>query len=214
MFVIVSSGGSVQRPVQDSVSPFVEPRRREFAAEGHTVAPRIKPTVVSRPPTEDRLVEHAHSSDATASAPRSSRRPRGILPSRTAYLITENTADAEDAARSADEGVAHVHASAAQHHFASLLRSSPTRRATERRGGGPLARTSPARHPLNYVPQLPSERRSVYPQKKALAPERRTSSSPHLSRLTRTDRLVLLSPATCSTSPGDGRVLLAQAPDE
>ena len=53
--------------------------------------------MVSRPPTEDELVERARGGDAAAFA--ALVRPREEIAFRTAYLITRNAADAEDAAQ-------------------------------------------------------------------------------------------------------------------
>jgi len=53
--------------------------------------------VVSRPPTEDELVERARDGDATAFAALA--RNHQEIAFRTAYLITRNAADAEDAAQ-------------------------------------------------------------------------------------------------------------------
>ena len=54
--------------------------------------------MVSRPPTEDELVERARDGDATAFA--ALVRDHKEIAFRTAYLITRNAADAEDAAQS------------------------------------------------------------------------------------------------------------------
>ena len=53
--------------------------------------------MVSRPPTEDHLVEQARRGDAAAFA--ALVRPHEEIAFRTAYLITRNAADAEDAAQ-------------------------------------------------------------------------------------------------------------------
>ena len=53
--------------------------------------------MVSRPPTEDELVERARDGDATAFAELV--RDHQEIAFRTAYLITRNAADAEDAAQ-------------------------------------------------------------------------------------------------------------------
>jgi RNA polymerase sigma factor (sigma-70 family) len=55
--------------------------------------------VVSRPPTEDELVERARDGDTTAFAALA--RNHQEIAFRTAYLITRNAADAEDAAQTA-----------------------------------------------------------------------------------------------------------------
>ena len=52
---------------------------------------------MSRPPTEDELVERARDGDATAFA--ALVRDHQEIAFRTAYLITRNAADAEDAAQ-------------------------------------------------------------------------------------------------------------------
>ena len=60
--------------------------------------------MVSRPPTEDELVERARGGDGAAFA--SLVRAHEEIAFRTAYLITRNAADAEDAAQ---EGFVKAH---------------------------------------------------------------------------------------------------------
>jgi RNA polymerase sigma-70 factor (ECF subfamily) len=142
--------------------------------------------VVSRPPTEDELVERARGGDAAAFA--ALVRDHEEIAFRTAYLIARNAADAEDAAQAA--------LVSAWRALPRFRRGSPLRpwllaivanearnrrRATGRREGLALR----AAHELLSGGAAPS------PEGRVLAAEERAELLAALDRLSEDDRLVL-----------------------
>ena len=138
---------------------------------------------MSRPPREDELVERARGGDADAFAALVSEHEE--IAFRTAYLITRNAADAEDAAQT---GL--VKAWRAPPRFRpgapcgpGSSPSSPTRHAT---GGG---RRAAARARRTH--ELPSGGAAPSPEGRVLAAEQRAELLAALERLREEDRLVL-----------------------
>ena len=142
--------------------------------------------MVSRPPTEDELVERARDGDATAFA--ALVRDHQEIAFRTAYLITRNAADAEDAAQ--------IGLTKAWRALPRFRRGAPLRpwllaivanearnrrRAEGRREG--LA--------LRAAHELPSGDAAPSPEGRAIAAEERAELLAALERLSDDDRLVL-----------------------
>jgi len=142
--------------------------------------------VVSRPPTEDELVERARGGDAAAFA--ALVRDHEEIAFRTAYLIARNAADAEDAAQ--------VGLTKAWRALPRFRRGAPfrpwlltivanearnRRRAAGRREG--LA--------LRAAHELPSGDAAPSPEGRALAAEERTALLAALEQLSEDDRTVL-----------------------
>jgi RNA polymerase sigma factor (sigma-70 family) len=142
--------------------------------------------VVSRPPTEDELVERARGGDATAFA--ALVRDHEEIAFRTAYLIARNAADAEDAAQ--------VGLTKAWRALPRFRRGAPfrpwllaivanearnRRRAAGRREG--LA--------LRAAHELPSGGAAPSPEGRAVAAEERAELVAALERLNEDDRAVL-----------------------
>jgi RNA polymerase sigma-70 factor (ECF subfamily) len=142
--------------------------------------------VVSRPPTEDELVERARDGDATAFAALA--RNHQEIAFRTAYLITRNAADAEDAAQ--------IGLTKAWRALPRFRRGAPLRpwllaivanearnrrRAEGRREG--LA--------LRAAHELPSGDAAPSPEGRAIAAEERATLLAALEQLSDDDRLVL-----------------------
>ena len=142
--------------------------------------------MVSRPPTEDELVERARNGDANAFA--ALVRDHQEIAFRTAYLIARNAADAEDAAQ--------VGLTNAWRALPRFRRGAPfrpwllaivanearnRRRAAGRREG--LA--------LRAAHELPSGGAAPSPEGRVLAAEERAELLAALERLTDADRLVL-----------------------
>jgi RNA polymerase sigma-70 factor (ECF subfamily) len=142
--------------------------------------------VVSRPPTQDELVEQARRGDATAFA--ALVRDHEEIAFRTAYLIARNAADAEDAAQ--------VGLTNAWRALPRFRRGAPfrpwllaivanearnRRRAAARRDG--LA--------LRAAHELPSGDAAPSPEGRVLAAEQRAELLGALERLSEDDRLVL-----------------------
>ncbi len=142
--------------------------------------------MVSRPPTEDELVERARGGDAAAFA--ALVRDHEEIAFRTAYLITRNAADAEDAAQ--------IGLTKAWRALPRFRRGAPLRpwlltivanearnrrRAEGRRDG--LA--------LRAAHELPSGDAAPSPEGRALAAEDRAELVAALERLSEDDRLVL-----------------------
>jgi RNA polymerase sigma-70 factor (ECF subfamily) len=147
--------------------------------------------VVSRPPTEDELVERARRGDAAAFA--ALVRDHEEIAFRTAYLITRNAADAEDAAQ--------VGLTKAWRALARFRRGAPfrpwllaivanearnRRRAEGRREGLALRAASEL-----HVHELPSGGAAPSPEGSAIAAEERAELLAALERLSDDDRLVL-----------------------
>ena len=141
---------------------------------------------MSRPPTEDELVERARGGDGAAFA--SLVRAHEEIAFRTAYLITRNAADAEDAAQ--------VGLTKAWRALPRFRRGAPLRpwllaivanearnrrRAAGRREG--LA--------LRAAHELPSGGAAPSPEGRVLAAEQRAELLAALERLSEPDRLVL-----------------------
>jgi RNA polymerase sigma-70 factor (ECF subfamily) len=142
--------------------------------------------VVSRPPTEDELVERARGGDAAAFA--ALVRDHEEIAFRTAYLIARNAADAEDAAQAA--------LVSAWRALPRFRRGSPLRpwllaivanearnrrRAAGRRDG--LA--------LRAAHELPSGGAAPSPEGRVIADEERAELLAALEQLSDDDRLVL-----------------------
>jgi RNA polymerase sigma factor (sigma-70 family) len=142
--------------------------------------------VVSRPPTEDELVERARGGDATAFA--ALVRDHEEIAFRTAYLIARNAADAEDAAQ--------VGLTKAWRALPRFRRGAPfrpwllaivanearnRRRAAGRREG--LA--------LRAAHELPSGGAAPSPEGRTVAAEQRAELVAALDRLSEDDRTVL-----------------------
>jgi RNA polymerase sigma-70 factor (ECF subfamily) len=142
--------------------------------------------VVSRPPTQDELVESARRGDATAFA--ALVRDHEEIAFRTAYLIARNAADAEDAAQ--------VGLTNAWRALPRFRRGAPfrpwllaivanearnRRRAAGRRDG--LA--------LRAAHELPSGDAAPSPEGRVLAAEQRAELLGALERLSEDDRMVL-----------------------
>jgi RNA polymerase sigma-70 factor (ECF subfamily) len=142
--------------------------------------------VVSRPPTQDELVERARRGDATAFA--ALVRDHEEIAFRTAYLIARNAADAEDAAQ--------VGLTNAWRALPRFRRGAPfrpwllaivanearnRRRAVGRRDG--LA--------LRAAHELPSGDAAPSPEGRVLAAEQRAELLGALERLSEDDRMVL-----------------------
>ena len=142
--------------------------------------------MVSRPPTEDELVERARAGDGAAFG--TLVRDHQELAFRTAYLITRNAADAEDAAQTAL-----VKAYYALPRFrrgaplrpwllAIVANEARNRRRAEGRREGLTLR---AAH------ELPSGDAAPSPEGRAIAAEKRAALLGALERLSEDDRLVL-----------------------
>jgi RNA polymerase sigma factor (sigma-70 family) len=142
--------------------------------------------VVSRPPTEDELVERARGGDGAAFA--ALVRDHQEIAFRTAYLITRNAADAEDAAQ---VGLTKAWRALPRFRQGAPLRpwllaivaneARNRRRAEGRREGLTLR----AAH------ELPSGGAAPSPEGRALAQEQRTELLAALEELGDDDRLVL-----------------------
>jgi len=142
--------------------------------------------VVSRPPTEDELVERARGGDAGAFA--SLVRDHEEIAFRTAYLIARNAADAEDAAQvgltKAWRALPRFHRGAPFRPWLLAIVANEARnrrRAAGRREG--LA--------LRAAHELPSGGAAPSPEGSALAAEERAVLLAALERLAEADRLVL-----------------------
>jgi len=147
--------------------------------------------VVSRPPTEDELVERARGGDATAFA--ALVRDHEEIAFRTAYLIARNAADAEDAAQ-----VGLTKAWRALPRFrrgapfrpwllAIVANEARNRRRAEGRREGLTLRLASER----YVHELPSGDAAPFPEGRALAAEARAELVAALEHLSEDDRTVL-----------------------
>ena len=142
--------------------------------------------MVSRPPTEDELVERARGGDAGAFA--SLVRDHEEIAFRTAYLIARNAADAEDAAQ--------VGLTKAWRALPRFRRGAPFRPwllaivANEARN---RRRTEGRREALalRAAHELPSGGAAPSPEGSALAAEERAVLLAALERLAEDDRLVL-----------------------
>jgi len=147
--------------------------------------------VVSRPPSEDELVERARRGDGAAFG--TLVRDHQELAFRTAYLITRNAADAEDAAQTAL-----VKAYYALPRFrrgaplrpwllAIVANEARNRRRAEGRREGLTLRLASDRH----VHELPSGGAAPSPEGRALAAETRAELVAALEQLSEDDRTVL-----------------------
>jgi RNA polymerase sigma factor (sigma-70 family) len=142
--------------------------------------------VVSRPPTEDELVERARSGDADAFA--ALVRDHEEIAFRTAYLITRNAADAEDAAQigltKAWRALPRFRRGAPMRPWllAIVANEARNRRRAEGRREG-LA--------LRAAHELPSGGAAPSPEGSAIASEQREALRDALERLSDDDRLVL-----------------------
>ena len=142
--------------------------------------------MVSRPPTEDELVERARGGDAAAFA--ALVRDHEEIAFRTAYLIARNAADAEDAAQ---VGLTKAWGALARFRrgapfrpwlLAIVANEARNRRRVEGRREGLSLR---AAH------ELPSGDAAPSPEGSALAAEERAGLLAALERLSDADRLVL-----------------------
>jgi RNA polymerase sigma-70 factor (ECF subfamily) len=142
--------------------------------------------VVSRPPREDELVERARSGDADAFAALVSEHEE--IAFRTAYLITRNAADAEDAAQTglvkAWRALPRFRRGAPVRPWllAIVANEARNRRRGEGRREGVVLR---AAH------ELPSGDAAPSPEGRVLAAEQRAELLAALERLRDEDRLVL-----------------------
>ena len=146
---------------------------------------------MSRPPREDELVERARSGDAAAFA--ALVRPHEEIAFRTAYLITRNAADAEDAAQM---GLTKAWRALPRFRRGAPLRpwllaivaneARNRRRAEGRREGLALRFAS---EPPVY--EAPSGGAAPSPEGSVLAAEQRAELLAALERLREDDRLVL-----------------------
>jgi RNA polymerase sigma-70 factor, ECF subfamily len=142
--------------------------------------------VVSRPPTEDELVERARAGDAAAFA--ALVRDHQEIAFRTAYLIARNAADAEDAAQigltNAWRALPRFRPGAPFRPWLLAIVANEARnrrRAAGRREG--LA--------LRAAYELPSGGAAPSPEGRVLAAEQRAELLAALERLNDADRLVL-----------------------
>ena len=142
--------------------------------------------MVSRPPTEDELVERARGGDAAAFA--ALVRPHEEIAFRAAFLITRNAADAEDAAQ--------VGLTKAWRALPRFRRGAPVRPwlltivANEARN----RRRAEGRREglvLRAAHELPSGDAAPSPEGRALAAEQRAELLAALEQLSEDDRLVL-----------------------
>ncbi|HUQ23439.1 MAG TPA: sigma-70 family RNA polymerase sigma factor [Gaiellaceae bacterium] len=141
---------------------------------------------MSRPPTEDQLVERARGGDAAAFA--ALVRDHEEIAFRTAYLIARNAADAEDAAQAG--------LTKAWRALPRFRRGSPFRpwllaivaneARNRRRGEGRREGLA-----LQAAHELPSGDAAPSPEGRALAAEERAELLAALERLSEPDRLVL-----------------------
>jgi RNA polymerase sigma-70 factor (ECF subfamily) len=147
--------------------------------------------VVSRPPTEDELVERARGGDAAAFA--ALVRDHEEIAFRTAYLIARNAADAEDAAQ-----VGLTKAWRALPRFrrgapfrpwllAIVANEARNRRRAEGRREGLTLRLASEQH----VHELPSGDAAPSPEGRAIAAEERAELLAALERLGDDDRQIL-----------------------
>jgi RNA polymerase sigma factor (sigma-70 family) len=142
--------------------------------------------VVSRPPREDELVERARGGDAAAFA--TLVRDHQELAFRTAFLITRNAADAEDAAQ--------VGLTNAWRALPRFRRGAPVRpwllaivaneARNRRRAGGRREVLA-----LRAARELPTEAAAASPEASAIAAEQRAALLAALEELSEDDRLVL-----------------------
>ena len=155
---------------------------REPAPPGWCITRRV----VSRPPTEDELVERARGGDAGAFAALA--REHEEIAFRTAYLITRNAADAEDAAQ---QGLTKAWRALPRFRSGSPVRpwllaivanEARNRRRAEGRREGLVLR---AAH------ELPSGGAAPSPEGRLLEAEARAELLAALERLGDDDRLVL-----------------------
>ena len=156
--------------------------------------------MVSRPPTEDELVERARDGDATAFA--ALVRDHQEIAFRTAYLITRNAADAEDAAQ---VGLTKAWRALPRFRRGAPLRpwllaivanEARNRRRAEGRREGLVLR---AAH------ELPSGDAAPSPEGRAIAAEERAELLAALERLSDDDRLVLVVPVPARPGRGGDR---------
>ena len=143
--------------------------------------------MVSRPPTEDELVERARDGDATAFS--ALVRDHQEIAFRTAYLITRNAADAEDAAQ-----VGLTKAWRALPRFRRRLAAAAVAARDRReRGAQPPARRGSPRRALSSAPStsFPRGARLRLPRGASSPPRSARSCSAALERLSDDDRLVL-----------------------
>ena len=147
--------------------------------------------MVSRPPTEDELVERARGGDAAAFA--ALVRPHEEIAFRTAYLITRNAADAEDAAQ---VGLTKAWRALPRFRRGAPLRpwllaivanEARNRRRAEGRREGLALRFASELH----AHELPSGDAAPSPEGRALAAEQRAELRDALEQLSEDDRLVL-----------------------
>jgi RNA polymerase sigma factor (sigma-70 family) len=149
--------------------------------------------VVSRPrPTEDELVERARSGDAAAFA--TLVQPHQEIAFRTAYLITRNAADAEDAAQigltKAWRALPRFRRGAPLRPWllAIVANEARNRRRAEGRREGLALRVAGA---LGAANEAPSGGAAPSPEGSVLAREQRAELLAALERLSEDDRLVL-----------------------
>ena len=147
--------------------------------------------MVSRPPTEDELVERARGGDAAAFA--ALVRNHEEISFRTAYLITRNAADAEDAAQ---VGLTKAWRALPRFRRGAPLRpwllaivanEARNRRRAEGRREGLALRFASELH----AHELPSGDAAPSPEGRALVGEQRAELLAALERLSEDDRLVL-----------------------
>jgi RNA polymerase sigma factor (sigma-70 family) len=142
--------------------------------------------VVSRPPTEDELVERARRGDAAAFAALA--RDHEEIAFRTAYLITRNAADAEDAAQlgltKAWRALPRFRRGAPFRPWLLAIVANEAR--NRRRGEGRREGLA-----LRAAHELPSGDAAPSPEGRALAAEQRAELLAALERLREDDRLVL-----------------------
>lgn len=147
--------------------------------------------MVSRPPTEDELVERARGGNATAFA--ALVRDHEEIAFRTAYLIARNAADAEDATQAgltkAWRALPRFRRGAPFRPWllAIVANEARNRRRAEGRREGLTLRLASERH----VHELPSGDAAPSPEGRALAAEARAELVAALGQLSENDRTVL-----------------------